>query len=84
MPVSTACEASIARSPYEPELCIAAISGEKGEDPKELEAKMIAGKIREIVGKLPVRDSESGQLRPGAVSGYRDFAADDIRLGRDV
>lgn len=45
---------------------------------------MIAGKIREIVGKLPVRDSESGQLRPGAVSGYRDFAADDIRLGRDV
>ena len=64
VPVSTACEASIARSPYEPELCIAAISGEKGEDPKELEAKMIAGKIREIVGKLPVRDSESGQLRP--------------------
>jgi len=32
VPVSTACEASIARSPYEPELCIAAISGEKGED----------------------------------------------------
>lgn len=58
------CEASTAYSPYEPELCIAAISGEKGEDPKELEAKMIAGKIREIVGKLPVRDSESGQLRP--------------------
>ena len=70
MPVSTACEASIARSPYEPELCIAAISGEKGEDPKELEAKMIAGKIREIVGKLPVRDSESGQLRPAR---YQDI-----------
>lgn len=68
--VSTACEASIARSPYEPELCIAAISGEKGEDPKELEAKMIAGKIREIVGKLPVRDSESGQLRPAR---YQDI-----------
>ena len=64
------CEASIARSPYEPELCIAAISGEKGEDPKELEAKMIAGKIREIVGKLPVRDSESGQLRPAR---YQDI-----------
>lgn len=63
-------EASIARSPYEPELCIAAISGEKGEDPKELEAKMIAGKIREIVGKLPVRDSESGQLRPAR---YQDI-----------
>lgn len=28
-PVSTACEASIVRSPYEPELCIAAISGER-------------------------------------------------------
>lgn len=70
VPVSTACEASIARSPYEPELCIAAISGEKGEDPKELEAKMIAGKIREIVGKLLVRDSESGQLRPAR---YQDI-----------
>ena len=70
VPVSTACEASIARSPYEPELCIAAISGEKGEDPKELEAKMIAGKIHEIVGKLPVRDSESGQLRPAR---YQDI-----------
>ena len=70
VPVSTAFEASIARSPYEPELCIAAISGEKGEDPKELEAKMIAGKIREIVGKLPVRDSESGQLRPAR---YQDI-----------
>ena len=70
VPVSTACEASTARSPYEPELCIAAISGEKGEDPKELEAKMIAGKIREIVGKLPVRDSESGQLRPAR---YQDI-----------
>lgn len=64
------CEASTAYSPYEPELCIAAISGEKGEDPKELEAKMIAGKIREIVGKLPVRDSESGQLRPAR---YQDI-----------
>lgn len=70
VPVSTACEASIARSPYEPELCIVAISGEKGEDPKELEAKMIAGKIREIVGKLPVQDSESGQLRPAR---YQDI-----------
>lgn len=69
-PGGAACEASIARSPYEPELCIAAISGEKGEDPKELEAKMIAGKIREIVGKLPVRDSESGQLRPAR---YQDI-----------
>lgn len=64
------CEAPSAHSPYEPELCIAAISGEKGEDPKELEAKMIAGKIREIVGKLPVRDSESGQLRPAR---YQDI-----------
>ena len=69
-PEGADCEASTARSPYEPELCIAAISGEKGEDPKELEAKMIAGKIREIVGKLPVRDSESGQLRPAR---YQDI-----------
>ena len=64
------CEAPSAHSPYEPELCIAAISGEKGEDPNELESKMIAGKIREIVGKLPVRDSESGQLRPAR---YQDI-----------
>ena len=70
VPEGEDCEASIARSPYEPELCIAAISGEKGEDPKELEAKMIAGKICEIVGKLPVRDSESGQLRPAR---YQDI-----------
>ena len=70
VPEGEDCEASTARSPYEPELCIAAISGEKGEDPKELEAKMIAGKIREIVGKLPVRDSESGQLRPAR---YQDI-----------
>lgn len=69
-PEGADCEASTARSPYEPELCIASISGEKGEDPKELEAKMIAGKIREIVGKLPVRDSESGQLRPAR---YQDI-----------
>ena len=70
VPEGEDCEASTARSPYEPELCIAAISGEKGEDPKELEAKMIAGKIHEIVGKLPVRDSESGQLRPAR---YQDI-----------
>ena len=69
-PEGADCEALTAYSPYEPELCIAAISGEKGEDPKELEAKMIAGKIREIVGKLPVRDSESGQLRPAR---YQDI-----------
>lgn len=69
-PEGADCEVLTARSPYEPELCIAAISGEKGEDPKELEAKMIAGKIREIVGKLPVRDSESGQLRPAR---YQDI-----------
>ena len=83
-PEGADCEASTARSPYEPELCIAAISGEKGEDPKELEAKMIAGKIREIVGKLPVRVQRKRTAAPGAVSGYRDFTADDIRLGRDV
>ena len=70
VPEGEDCEASTAYSPYEPELCIASISGEKGEDPKELEAKMIAGKIREIVGKLPVRDSESGQLRPAR---YQDI-----------
>ena len=69
-PEGADCEVLTARSPYEPELCIAAISGEKGEDSKELEAKMIAGKIREIVGKLPVRDSESGQLRPAR---YQDI-----------
>lgn len=51
-----------APDPYEPELLIGAAE-EGSEDPKRLEARMIAGKIKELVGKFPVRDSETGQLR---------------------
>lgn len=51
-----------AEDPYEPELLIGAAE-EGGEDPKRLEARLIAGRIRELVGRFPVRDSETGQLR---------------------
>ncbi|MFQ8704081.1 MAG: 3'-5' exonuclease [Eisenbergiella sp.] len=47
---------------YEPELLIGAAE-DGGEDPKRLEARLIAGRIRELVGRFPVRDSETGQLR---------------------
>lgn len=48
--------------PYEPEFLIAS-AAEGGEDPKRLEARMIAGRIKELVGKFPVKDSETGTLR---------------------
>lgn len=54
--------------PYEPELLIGAV--EEGEDQKRLEARLIAGRIRELVGKFPVRDKETGQLRPAR---YQDI-----------
>ena len=39
------------------------------EDPKEAEAKMVAGRIKQLVGKLQVLDKESGKLRPAK---YKD------------
>lgn len=58
-----------AADPYEPELLIGAAE-EGSEDPKRLEARLIAGRIRELVGKFPVRDRETGALRPAR---YQDI-----------
>lgn len=57
---------------YRTELLLYDKASETGRpgDAKEREAAMIAGKIREIVGTLPVTDKESGKLRPAA---YRDI-----------
>ncbi|MDO4294282.1 MAG: helicase-exonuclease AddAB subunit AddA [Eubacteriales bacterium] len=55
--------------PYEPELWVAATQ-ESGQGARRQEARMVAGRIRELVGKLPVRDHETGQLRPAS---YRDI-----------
>lgn len=54
--------------PYAPEFWVAA-EGDKKEDAKRLEAKMVAARIRELVGTLPVRDETTGQLRPAR---YKD------------
>ena len=54
--------------PYAPEFLVA-LEGEGKEDPKRLEARMIAAKIHQLVGRLPVRDEETGLLRPAR---YRD------------
>lgn len=57
------------RSRYEPEFLVAVESeGTKGA--KQLEARMIADRIRGLVGSLPVLDKESGELRPAS---YRDI-----------
>ena len=70
VPVSTACEASIARSLRAGALHCCNIRRKRAKTRRSWKRKMIAGKIREIVGKLPVRDSESGQLRPAR---YQDI-----------
>lgn len=46
------------------------MSEEDGLEDREREALAIAGKIRRIVGTLPVVDKESGELRP---AGYGDI-----------
>lgn len=56
-------------APYEPEFLVA-LTGEDGESAKEREARMIADRIRKLVGKLPVRDKETGALRPAR---YQDI-----------
>ena len=55
--------------PYAPEFLVA-LKGEEKEDSKRLEARMIAAKIHELAGKLPVRDESTGQLRPAR---YKDI-----------
>ena len=56
-------------SPYEPEFLVALTCGDK-ENARELEARMVADRIKQIVGRLPVRDKETGQLRPAR---YQDI-----------
>lgn len=55
-------------SPYQAEFLVALDDGV--ESAKELEARMVADKIRALVGTLPVRDKESGGLRPAS---YKDI-----------
>ncbi|MDO4332487.1 MAG: helicase-exonuclease AddAB subunit AddA [Eubacteriales bacterium] len=55
-------------SPYEPEFLIALEDGR--ESGKELEARMIADRIRSLVGTLQVRDPETKEMRPAS---YRDI-----------
>ena len=57
------------------------MSEEDGLEDREREALAIAGKIRRIVGTLPVVDKESGELRPAGYGGYRHPSADHGRLG---
>ncbi len=44
------------------------VPGEDGMEEKEREAMAVAGRIRELVGKLPVTDGETKQLRPARYS----------------
>lgn len=55
--------------PYLPEALLA-VAGEDGMEDREREALMVAGRIRELVGTLPVTDDETGELRPAE---YRDI-----------
>lgn len=57
-----------APSPYQAEFLVALEDGI--ESAKELEARMVADKIRALVGTLPIRDKESGGLRPAS---YKDI-----------
>lgn len=54
---------------YEPEFLVA-VESEGAENPKLQEARMIAARIRSLVGTLPVLDKESGELRPAS---YKDI-----------
>lgn len=55
--------------PYEPEFLVA-LSEESGSAGRQQEARMVAARIREMVGKLPVFDKEKNCLRPAR---YRDI-----------
>ena len=53
--------------PYRTEVLLC-VPGEDGMEEKEREAMAVAGRIRELVGRLPVVDSETKQLRPARYS----------------
>ncbi len=53
---------------YEPEFL--AVAATEGQDARQLEACMVADKIRSLVGSLPVRDKNTGELRKAS---YRDI-----------
>lgn len=53
--------------PYRTEVLLC-VPGEDGMEEKEREAMAVAGRIRELVGRLPVVDSEMKQLRPARYS----------------
>lgn len=55
-------------SPYEPEFLVAMEDG--AESGRELEARMIADRIRRLVGTLRVRDKETEEMRPAS---YKDI-----------
>ncbi len=48
---------------YQTELLLT-VTGEDGLDDKEREAQAVAAKIRSMVGRFPVTDAQTGQLRP--------------------
>ena len=56
-----------AQDPYRTEVLLC-VPGEDGMEEKEREAMAVAGRIRELVGRLPVVDSETKQLRPARYS----------------
>ena len=51
--------------PYAPELLLA-VTEENAEKARQQEARIVAARIRELVGHLPVRDRASGGLRPAS------------------
>ena len=53
--------------PYRTEVLLC-VPGEDGMEEKEREALAVAGRIRELVGRLPVTDAETKELRPARYS----------------
>ncbi len=58
---------SAVQDPYRTEVLLC-VPGEDGMEEKEREAMAVAGRIRELVGRLPVVDGETKQLRPARYS----------------
>ena len=58
---------SAVQDPYRTEVLLC-VPGEDGMEEKEREAMAVAGRIRELVGRLPVVDSETKQLRSARYS----------------
>ena len=55
------------QDPYRTEVLLC-VPGEDGMEEKEREAMAVAGRIRELVGRLPVVDGETKKLRPARYS----------------